>query len=220
MSCNLLALRTLASAASAWRSRTFSLYLSALLDDVFHVTSLPDPANINNYLAACPHHQGITKLNVSLEALKVIMASPIMFEDIFEITHLNPEGKKFDLVNRLSALGTTFECDLLLDYNCQIYSLLEGEKMTLVLASTLNLDGSPDDHTSYTPITSMQREATLADSYEYVMHGRVFDVGYKKDGVVQISISFGGLLCRLIGDQRHLTNVVPDMRLYVLIKKD
>jgi DNA-directed RNA polymerase I, II, and III subunit RPABC3 len=148
------------------------------------------------------------------------MASPIIFEDIFEITHLNPEGKKFDLVNRLSALGTTFECDLLLDYNCQIYSLLEGEKMTLVLASTLNLDGSPDDHTSYTPMTSMQREATLADSYEYVMHGRVFDVGYKKDGVVQIAISFGGLLCRLTGDQRHLSNVVPDMRLYVLIKKD
>jgi DNA-directed RNA polymerase I, II, and III subunit RPABC3 len=52
------------------------------------------------------------------------------------------------------------------------------------------------------------------------MHGRVFDVGYKKDGVVQIAISFGGLLCRLTGDQRHLSNVVPDMRLYVLIKKD
>jgi DNA-directed RNA polymerase I, II, and III subunit RPABC3 len=93
--------------------------------------------------------------------------------------------------------------------------------MTLVLASTLNLDGSPDDHTSYTPATSgHQREATLADSYEYVMHGRVFDVSYKKDGVVVIAISFGGLLCRLTGDQRHLSNVLPDMRLYVLIKKD
>ncbi|KAL7517286.1 hypothetical protein ACHAWX_002226 [Stephanocyclus meneghinianus] len=149
------------------------------------------------------------------------MSSPILFEDIFEITQLNPEGKKFDLVNRLSALGTTFECDLLLDYNCQIYSLLEGEKMTLVLASTLNLDGSPDDHTSYTPATTgHQRESTLADSYEYVMHGRVFDVSYKKDGVVQIAISFGGLLCRLTGDQRHLSNVMPDQRLYVLIKKD
>mmetsp|Transcript_1772 Transcript_1772/g.3864 ORF Transcript_1772/g.3864 Transcript_1772/m.3864 type:complete len:149 (-) Transcript_1772:320-766(-) len=140
-----------------------------------------------------------------------------LFEDIFEITALNPEGKKFDRVNRLAATGTTFECDLLLDYNCQIYSLVEGEKMTLVLASTLNLDGSPDDHTSYNPVAG---EPTLADNYDYVMHGRVFDVSYKKDGMVEIAISFGGLLCRLTGDQRHLSSVMPDMRLYILVKKD
>lgn len=92
--------------------------------------------------------------------------------------------------------------------------------MTLVLASTLNLDGTPDDHTSYNPATSHNNELTLADNYDYVMHGRVFDVSYKKDGVVVIAISFGGLLCRLTGDQRHLSSVLPDMRLYVLIKKD
>jgi len=143
-----------------------------------------------------------------------------LFEDIFEVTALNPEGKKFDRVNRLSATGTTFECDLLLDINCEIYTLLEGEKMTLVLASTLNLDGSPDDHTAYNPSMMARNEPTLADNYEYVMHGRVFDVSYKKDGVVVIAISFGGLLCRLTGDQRHLSSVLPDMRLYVLIKKD
>ncbi len=159
-----------------------------------------------------------------------------LFEDIFSITSLNPEGKKFERVNRLSATGTTFECDLLLDYNCQIYTLLEGEKMTFVLASTLNLDGSPDDHTSYNPTTnaSVMRggggrgggggssaiDRTLADNYEYVMHGRVFDVSYGKDGIVEIAISFGGLLCRLTGDQRHLSSILPDMRLYLLVKKD
>ena len=143
-----------------------------------------------------------------------------LFEDIFSITSLNPEGKKFERVNRLAATGTTFECDLLLDYNCQIYTLLEGEKMTLVLASTLNLDGSPDDHTSYNPAASHRADRTLADNYEYVMHGRVFDVSYGKDGVVEIAISFGGLLCRLTGDQRHLSSILPDMRLYLLVKKD
>lgn len=147
-------------------------------------------------------------------------ARSTLFEDIFEINTLNPEGKKFERVNRLSATGTTFECDLLLDYNCQIYSLLEGEKMTLVLASTLNLDGSPDDHTSYNPAMSYKSDATLGDNYEYVMHGRVFDVSYKKDNVVVIAISFGGLLCRLTGDQRHLSSILPDMRLYILVKKD
>ena len=185
-----------------------------------------------------------------------------LFEDIFSITALNPEGKKFERVNRLAATGTTFECDLLLDYNCQIYTNLhEGCKITLVLASTLNLDGSPDDHGSYTPLTttvnssssvaqqqqhqqqqrggsskkkkssdrlllstasstSTSTTATLADNYEYVMHGRVFDISYGKENVIEIAISFGGLLCRLTGDQRHLCSILPDMRLYLLVKKD
>ena len=140
-----------------------------------------------------------------------------LFEDIFEVTTLNPDRKTFDRVNRIAATGTTFECDLLLDVNCEIYSLKEGEKVTLVQASTLNLDGTPDDHFSYAPNAG---EPTLADNYEYVMHGRVFDITYKGDGMVVIAASFGGLLMRLTGDQRHLSSVQPDMRLYILIKKD
>ena len=140
-----------------------------------------------------------------------------LFEDIFEVTALNPDGKKvFDSVNRIAATGLTFECDLLLDINSDIYNVIEMDKLTLVLASTLNLDGSPADHFSYTP----SDEPTLADNYEYVMHGRVFDVSHQKDGVVVIAASFGGLLMRLTGDQRHLTSVLPDMRLYLLLKKD
>ena len=184
-----------------------------------------------------------------------------LFEDIFEVTALNPDGYKFDRVNRLQAIGTTFECDLLLDINCEIYSVKETDKITLVLASTLHLDGSPADHFSYVPVTSMmttsagshpikeagggasggagggggggggmmmsssvggggQDEPSLADNYEYVMHGRVFEMTYKKDGTVVIAISYGGLLMRLTGDQRHLTNIQPDQRLYLLLKKD
>lgn len=140
-----------------------------------------------------------------------------LFEDIFEVTALNPDGKKvFERVNRIAATGTTFECDLLLDINSEIYRVVEMDKLTLVLASTLNLDGSPADHFSY----MQSEEPTLADNYEYVMHGRVFDVSHQKDGVVVIAASFGGLLMRLTGDQRHLTSVLPDMRLYLLLKKD
>ena len=146
-------------------------------------------------------------------------AKVTLFEDIFEVTELNPDGKKFDNVNRLAATGTTFECDLLLDIHSQIYDVPEGAKLTFVLASTLQLDGSPADHFSYTP-TSEDSEPSLADNYDYVMHGRVFDMSYKKDNVVVIAASYGGLLMRLTGDQRHLANVLPDMRLYLLLKKD
>mmetsp|Transcript_38082 Transcript_38082/g.92639 ORF Transcript_38082/g.92639 Transcript_38082/m.92639 type:complete len:147 (+) Transcript_38082:169-609(+) len=143
-------------------------------------------------------------------------SAKVVFEDIFEVTTLNPDGYKFDRVNRIQALGTTFECDLLLDINSEIYSLKETDKVTLVLAPTLHLDGSPADHTSYTPST----EPTLADNYEYVMHGRVFDIQYQKDGTVVIALSFGGLLMRLTGEQKHLTSINPDMRLFLLLKKD
>lgn len=145
-------------------------------------------------------------------------AKVTLFEDIFECTALNPDGYKFERVNRVQAIGTTFECDLLLDINCEIYKLMETDKFTLVLASTLHLDGSPADHFSFIP--SANKEPSLADNYEYVMHGRVFDMKYQKDGTVVISISYGGLLMRLSGEQRHLTNILPDMRLYLLLKKD
>lgn len=144
-------------------------------------------------------------------------AKVTLFEDIFEVTALNPDGKKFDSVNRIAATGTTYECDLLLDINCQIYSVKNGEKRTVVLASTLNLDGTPDDHFSYHS-TANGAEPSLADSYDYVMHGRIFQIDYKKDGVVVIAASFGGLLMRLTGDQRHLSSILPDMRLYILVK--
>ena len=145
-----------------------------------------------------------------------------LFEDIFEITALNPDGFKFDRVNRIQATGTTFECDLLLDIHCEIYHLEETDKFTLVLASTLHLDGSPADHFSYVPAQcqATDLQPTLADNYEYVMHGRVFDMKYQKDGTVVIALSYGGLLMRLTGDQRHLSSIRPDQRLYLLLKKD
>ena len=60
--------------------------------------------------------------------------------------------------------------------------------MTLVLASTLNLDGRPDDHESYAPNPG---EPTLADNYEYVMHGRVFDIKYVGDGKLTLRRASG-----------------------------
>ena len=173
-----------------------------------------------------------------------------LFEDIFEVAELNPDGYRFEGVNRLQATGVTFECELLLDINCVIYTLRENDKFTLVLASTLHLDGSPADHFSYVP-QNRETEPSLADNYEYVMHGRVFHVSWcgarnwkwdaekeefrctkgcgcdatphkKLERFVIVAVSFGGLLMRLVGDPRHLTSLTAsaDQRLYLLLKKD
>ena len=40
------------------------------------------------------------------------MAQAILFEDVFEVRQLNPDGKKFDRVNRLHCKGITFDVDL------------------------------------------------------------------------------------------------------------
>lgn len=53
----------------------------------------------------------------------------------------------------------------------EIYPLEAGDRVKMVLAKTLKLDGSDDVHTF-----NQSYEASLADQYEYVMHGKVFKV--------------------------------------------
>jgi len=141
-----------------------------------------------------------------------------LFEDIFQVSAVNPEGKKFDRVNRIVAEGTSFACSLLLDMNCQIYRVDEGEKITVVLASTLSLSGTPDDG-SYNQQIVGGGMGSLADSYEYVCHGKVFVYKHLGQDKVEIQISFGGLLMRLEGEHKVLDSIEPDSRVYLLVKK-
>lgn len=105
---------------------------------------------------------------------------------------------------------------LQLDYNSQIYRLAAEDKFALQLASTLNLDGTIDS-AEY----NQSLEPSLADKFEYVMHGRIFKVELVKgvEGQVEIFASFGGLLMSLKGAVRHLTKCKLDMRIYILIRK-
>ncbi|XP_035413164.1 DNA-directed RNA polymerases I, II, and III subunit RPABC3 isoform X2 [Cygnus atratus] len=45
----------------------------------------------------------------------------ILFEDIFDVKDIDPEGKKFDRVSRLHCESESFKMDLILDVNIQIY---------------------------------------------------------------------------------------------------
>ncbi|KAL1544862.1 DNA-directed RNA polymerases II and V subunit 8A-like [Salvia divinorum] len=73
-----------------------------------------------------------------------------LFEDIFRIDAIDPDGKKFDRVSRISARSEQFDMLMHLDINTEIYPMRAGEKFMMVLASTLNLDGTPDSG-YYTP---------------------------------------------------------------------
>jgi DNA-directed RNA polymerases I, II, and III subunit RPABC3 len=98
----------------------------------------------------------------------------------------------------------------------EIYPIDIGEKFAFALASTINADGTPDDG-YYTQST----QETLADKYkfEYVMHGKVFKCESAANKRLAVYASFGGLLMKLEGDPRNLHEIVPDERIYLMIRK-
>jgi len=48
-------------------------------------------------------------------------------------------------VNRIHCRGTTYDVELIVDINSELFDVRAGERITIVLASTLALDGTPDD---------------------------------------------------------------------------
>lgn len=72
--------------------------------------------------------------------------SGVLFEDIFNVKDMDPEGKKFDRVSRLHCESESFKMDLILDINSWLYPMELGDKFRLVLATTLREDGYPGNN--------------------------------------------------------------------------
>lgn len=91
----------------------------------------------------------------------------ILFEDIFDVKDIDPDGKKFErgrmkritistntscynhslslVVSRLFCESESFKMDLILDVNSQLYPVSLGDKFRLLLTTSLKEDGMPDD---------------------------------------------------------------------------
>ena len=148
-------------------------------------------------------------------ALLAAAQSATLFEDIFQVAKLNPEGKKFDRVDRIVCKGETYEADLFLDIASEEYRLRVGDKFTMTLTTTLNLDGTPDAD-EYTA----DGKPNLLDQYDYGMCGKVFKYEHLSDKRVAAVASFGGLLMLLQGEQCHLVRIALDQKVYCLVRKD
>ncbi|KAF9068068.1 RNA polymerase I [Rhodocollybia butyracea] len=155
-------------------------------------------------------------------------SSNIVFDDIFTISAIDKEGKKFDRVSRLYAHSKNYDMDLTLDYNIELFPLSANQNFALALASSLargpptNPDANEEedkDRDVWRPDGKGRRG--LEEDYEYVMYGKV----YKFDGdggtseFVTAYISFGGLLMSITGSFRHMTNIVLGDSIYVLLRK-
>ena len=146
--------------------------------------------------------------------------SPIIkYEAMFETIDQDPDGKKFDRVSRFVCRSTPYgDSELTLDVNVDVYPIDVGAKFTYVLASTLNTDGSPEDPTTY----DQSKKESLADEYEYVMHGKCYKKTEEDDDAAEKTatyISFGGLLACVKTDAKAMSEVDVDDRVYCLMRK-
>lgn len=98
------------------------------------------------------------------------MADSQLFEDTFSLTDVN--SLKYDRVSRISATSTDNETTLTLDVNTELYPCVVGDRIHLVLASTLSLDGSKDEGKGWREVG--RGEASFADMYDYVCHGKIY----------------------------------------------
>jgi len=137
------------------------------------------------------------------------------FEDIFEVIDRDPDGKKFDRVSRYMC-RSEFDAELTIDVNVDAYPLGVGQRFSLALASTLSLDGSPEDDSF-----DQSGKPSLADGYEYVMYGKCYKkVEENAGGLTRASayVSFGGLLMNLKADPKNLQEIEIDDRMYLLMR--
>lgn len=137
----------------------------------------------------------------------------LLFEDIFEVKQVDPDGKKFDRVSRIKALGENYESDLTLDVNFEIFPMKQRDKFSLALSPSISLDGAPDEG-----VFDQSGKETLADQYDYVMYGTVYKFEQTTGTRVAVCISFGGLLMRLECDMKHLNEFNTGNYVYLLIK--
>ncbi|KAI0079604.1 RNA polymerase [Panus rudis PR-1116 ss-1] len=155
-------------------------------------------------------------------------ASNIIFDDIFTISAVDKEGKKFDRVSRLYAHSKNYDMDLTLDYNVELYPLQEGQSFALALASSLAKNPGAGGTGGITEEEDKERDVWrpdgkgkrgLEEDYEYVMYGKVYRFDGGTAEIVTAYASFGGLLMSLTGSYRHLTNIVLGDPVYILLRK-
>lgn len=95
-----------------------------------------------------------------------------LYEDHFEITTLTTGN--YDRVTRV--MGTSRSAgaltSLTLDINSELYPLQSGDTVNLLIATTLNLDGTKD--TGSAGWRDRNGEETLASAFDYVCYGKVY----------------------------------------------
>jgi len=152
-----------------------------------------------------------------------------IFEDTFVINTINSE--KYDRVSRLFGKSTDNSLELELDINIELFNVSPGDSINVVLATTLNLDGTKDDKAW----RENSKEPNLADHYEYVCYGKNYRFEDGPDEIMYVGwiamsgdptnytcrkfyASFGGLLLFIKGPYKKMSSLKIE-NVYMLVKK-
>lgn len=96
------------------------------------------------------------------------MADAQVFEETFTLTEVNSE--RYDRVSRIFGTSSDNSLTMTLDINHELFPCRLGDNIQMVLATTLNLDGTKEE-TSWRNVTK-SGTTTLADMYDYVCYGK------------------------------------------------
>ncbi|EER06899.1 RNA polymerase subunit, putative [Perkinsus marinus ATCC 50983] len=138
-----------------------------------------------------------------------------IFEDMFDVKNIDDE--KFDRVSRIKAQSHTYNAEIEVDINTEIYPIGSSDTLRIAIAS------AADANEGY------QGEAAqpgIIDDYEYAMYGKVYKKMNKTVGTETVAsrtiiyVSFGGLLMKLEAQRSDVDEAIRlDDRLYLLMRK-
>lgn len=141
--------------------------------------------------------------------------SAVLLEDTFKVSSVDREGKIFQRVSRIEGSSQLYEVQITLDVHSELYPIEVGQYHSLLLASSLSLDGS-ENKGSYN--IHENQSNTLLSKYSYCMYGKIFKHAMDRNLLV-VHISFGGLLMTITGQPAELAQLEPDSSVYLLLRK-
>jgi DNA-directed RNA polymerase I, II, and III subunit RPABC3 len=105
-----------------------------------------------------------------------------LFDEHFTITTY--DQNKYDRVARIGGTSHDSQTVMTLDINIELFPCAIGESLHMVLATSLSLDGSKDDGRGWRDVArgAQGGEATLADMFDYVCHGKIYKFEDGEDG--------------------------------------
>lgn len=101
-----------------------------------------------------------------------------LFDENFTITTL--DASKYDRVCRIGGTNADSSTVMTLDVNSLLYPCQLGENFRMVIATSLSLDGTKEDR-GWRDV-GRSEEATMADMFDYVCHGKIYKFEDTEDG--------------------------------------
>ncbi|PVV04922.1 hypothetical protein BB560_000560 [Smittium megazygosporum] len=167
-----------------------------------------------------------------------------IFSDNFFVKEIDKDGKKFDR-GKIGARSESFNVELTLDVNSELFPVDHSDRLVLAITSTLlppsakkaalkireDYDANmsepnqndleqqrKESDVSWRSIIS-GAESSIADQFDYVMYGKIYRFDDSIGSKVSVFFSFGGLLMCLEGDYSPLQNFTVGECVYLLLKK-